>query len=293
MNDQAAAHHDGRAGRPQGRGGPAHRAGLARAPGVIGLHVVDDNFLQPDLAGSGITWSVASCRSSDLRRAISYRDCGPAPRGVRAASSAFRRARRGIEAVLHNERRPSGDDFTGFLSLAAGLPVARHRLLDPLEDEAAGRQPACRYRGRRLLLAVGVVARRVGRSRPRSPSRTSSRTRRGGGPDPKLGTAYEDVTFTTPTASAPGLVRPIEERRDRDRLPRPVGPAEAGADARSATATASSSSTVAAKARARATRTPSAGKESETSCRRCVPRRAPTSTPTGSAASASRSAARC
>ena len=48
----------------------------------------------------------------------------------------------GIEAVYYTVAdSPSGDDFTGFLSLAGRLRAARDRHPDALADAADGRQP--------------------------------------------------------------------------------------------------------------------------------------------------------
>ena len=52
-------------------------------------------------------------------------------------------------------------------------------------------------------------------------------------PAPHLGAAHENVTLTTSDGlKLQGLVRPVAQRRRRDRLPRPQGPAAARADAR-------------------------------------------------------------
>ena len=187
---------------------------------------------------------------------------------------------------------PSGDDYTGLLSIPAGLLAARPRRGDAVEV-AAPRRPALV-----ALRAPAAPRRRRCRRRVRRPvpvtSPTSSRTRHAHVSRRRPRRALRGRRVQDERrAAAEGLVHPVAKRRRRDLVP---GPRLAPRSARScsrATATASCSSTAAARARARATRTSSAGRASGTSTRpsrSC--RAARTSTRIGSAASASRSAAR-
>ena len=110
--------------------------GVARvALGVIGLHIVDDNFLQPEPGTSAADHLVSGLVPLAL---------------VAAAAAAYGRLRAGVRAVLAllfgffgllggaeaayyaQDVGVSGDDFTGFLSIAAGLVLLGGRRGHPV-----------------------------------------------------------------------------------------------------------------------------------------------------------------
>jgi MYXO-CTERM domain-containing protein len=98
---------------------------LARiAIGAVALHVVDDNFLQPNpgtsagdhLAG-GLVLLVLL-----VAGALLYGRVRAGARAIIALLTGFVGVGVGIEAVYYTrEVGPSGDDFTGLLSIPAGL----------------------------------------------------------------------------------------------------------------------------------------------------------------------------
>ena len=261
------------------------------AVGLVALHVVDDSFLQPQPGTSQPTTSSAAlCRSRSSRRR------GRLPRaraGVRATPHSSRLLRRlgGIEAVYYRQRGPSGDDFTGFLSIVAGVVLlaigasrsggrgGRRQATPPVRLDARSsprRPPAC---------LAGPLP---GRHRLR---RHARRPRGGAGAGPRR-LARRRRVHDERRAQAAGLVRAVAERRDGDRLSRRPAPA-ARAHAR------------APRLRRPPLRPSRRGRErgrpehvrvarrARPSRRRGLSPQPPTSIPSGSARSASRSAARC
>ncbi|MGZ8793296.1 MAG: hypothetical protein ACXW0F_01395, partial [Gaiellaceae bacterium] len=100
-------------------------AGLARvAFGVVGLHIVDDNFLQPEPGTSAVDHLVSGLVPLALvaGAALAY---GRLRAGFRAASALLFGAFGvlfGTEAAYYaTDVGLSGDDYTGLLSIAAGF----------------------------------------------------------------------------------------------------------------------------------------------------------------------------
>ena len=170
--------------------------------GVVALHVLDDNFLQPHPGTSASDHLVSGLvpLALLLAAAVALRPrSAPASAATIALLLGFFGVLAGTEAVYYTRAvGPSGDDFTGLLSILGGL----------------------------LLLGVGIVtlwrSRRTGRSAAGggtagvsvSPSRTCvpsqvavlipfaigyvvTHVARAEVPRPELGAAYEDVEFTT------------------------------------------------------------------------------------------------
>ena len=246
-------------------------SGLARlALGVAALHVVDDNFLQPQpgtsagdhLAGGLVqaglfvlfAWAYPRLRpglrgdARDLRRALHRRD-------------GRRRGR-----LLHARERPVRRRLHRAPGHPGRLPPRRHRPRDALEVEEGrqrgppvpaagppdGRLPARRVHGR--LPGLGVVRRHPRGARLRA--------------DPGARRAYEDVSFTTSDGlRLEGWYVPTKNGATVSSSPAARG-RRSPPGCSPSTATASSSSTGAGRARARATRTDSAGRARAT----CRPR---------------------
>ena len=245
--------------------------GLARlALGAVALHVVDDNFLQPNpgtSAADHLVGGLVPLAAARRRGRRSTRGFAPAPaRRSRSspACSACSSARR--PCYYTKEVGPSGDDFTGLLVHPGRPAPARHR-----RPRRSGRSRKTddrlwwRY-ARRLLIAAAVRRRRAVVLVPVALSyvdhargarvRAGRRSRR-----PLRGGRVHDQRRPAPQ----GLVHRVAERRGRDLVPGPGVLAEPRARCSPTTATASCSSTAAARARARATRTCSAGRASGTS----------------------------
>src|SRR4029453_15813788 len=91
---------------------------------VIGLHIADDNFFQPEAGTSAGDHLVSGLAPLALLALAAWgfprpRVAAPGARAVLLGPVAIAT---GIEAVHYaNQVGPSGDDFTGFLVLPAGL----------------------------------------------------------------------------------------------------------------------------------------------------------------------------
>ena len=241
-------------------------------------------------------------------------------RSSRQRPGAARPARARRVGVSAPARRPRGALALalGVLGLAASGEACTTRARSaPRATTTPGcsrSRPACRCSARRRdALAVAPRGRRRPRRYPaarcsalralvsscssscRSAWPTSTRTSaRAVVPAARPRRAHEDVSFETSDGlDAARLVRAVAQRRRRDRLPGPQGPAGATRGCSPATATACCSSTAAARARATATRRVGLGRRRATSRPRSRSSgAAPTSIPTASAGSGCRSAAR-
>jgi hypothetical protein len=168
------------------------------ALGVGALHVVDDNFLQPEAGTSAgdHLWGGIVQVALFVLFAWAY------PRlraGVRATLAIFVgifTATMGIEAVNYmRESSLSGDDYTGLLTIPAGLLLVGIGFVTLWRTRKNGK-PIRRY-VRRALLAVGLLLGAFFISYPLSESYVVTHTGRAFVPPVTLGTAYEDVSFTT------------------------------------------------------------------------------------------------
>jgi hypothetical protein len=168
------------------------------ALGVGALHVVDDNFLQPEAGTSAgdHLWGGIVQVALFVLFAWAY------PRlraGVRATLAIFVgifTATMGIEAVNYmRESSLSGDDYTGLLTIPAGLLLVGIGFATLWRTRKNGK-PIRRY-VRRALLAVGLLLGAFFISYPLSESYVVTHTGRAFVPPVTLGTAYEDVSFTT------------------------------------------------------------------------------------------------
>ena len=265
---------------------------------IVALHVVDDTFVHPEpgtsaldhLAGGLVPVAVLVIAALAYRRVrAGLRATIAIVTGVLALVIGATSA--GYEAVTVG---PAGDDYTGLLVALAGLGADRCRRRDAVAVSAARRQPALtvlpQSSGRRCRRGRRTVDCLSRRPRLRRHSR-DAQERPCGEPRRCL---RERFVHNERRPRARGLVRPLQERRRRDRLPRPQRPAGAHPHARAARLRRSASSTVAARARARATSNLFGwGGERDIHAAIDVPARpGRTSIRTGSAASASRSAAR-
>jgi fermentation-respiration switch protein FrsA (DUF1100 family) len=167
--------------------------------GLVGLHVVDDNFLQPEPGMSpadhlpgGLTqlaFVVAAAWAYPRVRA-----------GARAALAflvGFFGVLAGTEAAYYAfADRPSGDDFTGFLSVGAGfvlLGIGSRTLWRSRRTDDSRRR---RYL-RRGLISAAVLALIAIVLFPVSIAYVVTHTARAVVPTPNLGAVHEDVAFTT------------------------------------------------------------------------------------------------
>ena len=169
------------------------------ALGVIALHIVDDSFLQPEpgtSAGDHVVGGLVPLAVLGLA-AWGYPRLRAGLRATMALIFGGFGVIVGIEGLLHDVKGgPTGDDFTGLLAIPAGHRAHRPGGRDALEVEKARRrprpavQPPGTARRRRVLVAYVILL-------PFYLSYVFTHVARGFVPTPELGTAYEDVSFTT------------------------------------------------------------------------------------------------
>jgi hypothetical protein len=173
---------------------------LARgALALIGVHLVDDNFLQPE-PGS---------------RALGHLTSGLVPLAVIAGAAAlYMRPRAGGRAVLAivfgvlgvlagteavyytATGAASGDDYTGYLSVAGGLLLLGLGTANLWTSRRTNDGKPWRY-ARRLLFAFAAAIGAMFVLFPISLGYVVTHTARAEPPRAHLGTAYETVEFTT------------------------------------------------------------------------------------------------
>lgn len=199
----SAAHHDVESSRAApARIGAALRteAGLARlALGIAALHVVDDNFLQPQpgtSAGDHLAGGLVQAGLLVLF-AWAYPRLRPGLRGALAIFVGLFIAIMGIgEAGYYTrENGPSGDDYTGLLAIPAGVLLVGIGLVTLWRSRKGG--SVVRRYLRRALLAVAFLLCTYMVVYPVSEVYVVTHAARAYVPTPELGTAYEDVSFTT------------------------------------------------------------------------------------------------
>jgi fermentation-respiration switch protein FrsA (DUF1100 family) len=167
--------------------------------GLVGLHVADDNFLQPEPGMSAVDHLPGGLALLALVAAGAW----AYPR-VRAGAHAaialllgFLGVLAGTEAVYYTVAdAPSGDDFTGFLSLLAGFVLLGIGIRTLWRSRRTDDSRRRRYL-RRGLISVGVLALTANVLFPVSIAYVVTHTARAVVPTPNLGAAHEDVSFTT------------------------------------------------------------------------------------------------
>ena len=173
--------------------------GLARvALGLGALHVVDDNFLQPESGTSAgdHLWGGLVQVGLFVLLAWAYPRLRAGVRATLAILVGIFTATMGIEAVNYlRESSLSGDDYTGMLTIPAGLLLVGIGFVTLWRTRKGG--SLIRRYLRRALLAIGLLVGAVLIVYPVSESYVITHTGRAFVPPPNLGTAYEDVAFTT------------------------------------------------------------------------------------------------
>ena len=169
------------------------------AVAVIALHVVDDNFLQPQpgtSAGDHLVSGVVPLVCLGLSAAV-YGRVRPGLRAAIALMLGYFGVLAGTEA-FHYSRAvgPSGDDYTGLLSLAAGLMLIGVGATTLWRSRRRDDRLWWRY-GRRLLLAAGVAFLALAVLIPVAIAYVVTHAARAKVPHANLGAAYENVSFTT------------------------------------------------------------------------------------------------
>jgi fermentation-respiration switch protein FrsA (DUF1100 family) len=179
---------------------PRTEAGLARlAFGVAALHVVDDNFLQPQPGTSAGDHLVGGLVQTALFvfAAWVYPRLRPGARATLALGFGLFTVVMGVgEAGYYTrETGPSGDDFTGLLAIPAGFLLIGTGLVTLWRSRRGG--GLIRRYLRRAVLAVGLLLGAYLVVYPVAESYVVTHAARAYVPTPELGAAYQDVAFST------------------------------------------------------------------------------------------------
>jgi hypothetical protein len=169
------------------------------AVGLIALHVADDNFLQPEAGTSAGDHLLSGLLPLALLvlAAWAFPRLRGAQRGALALFLGPLGIAAGIEAVHYaNQVGPSGDDFTGFLAIPAGLLLIGLGAVTLWRTRRTEGNRAWRYSRRALLGATGLVAFALILF-PIGFGYVMTHTARAVVPENTLGAASEDVSFTT------------------------------------------------------------------------------------------------
>jgi len=177
----------------------ATEAGLAQtALALVALHLVDDAFLQPEpgmSAGDHVAMLIPVALVVGI--AVAYRRLRPGARAAWALVLGVLGIASGVEAAYYTlNGGPSGDDFTGWLSLAAGVVLIALGVVTLWKTRRTDDSLRRRYLRRFLLTVAGLlVATQI--MFPLVIAQVVTHTLRAHVPTPDLGAAHEDVTFTT------------------------------------------------------------------------------------------------
>ena len=175
-------------------------AGLARvALGLAALHVVDDNFLQPEpgMSAGDHLWGGLVQVAFFVGLAWAWPRLRPGLRGAFALFvGVFMIIMGAGEAGYYaRESGPSGDDFTGLLTIPAGVLLVGVGLFTLWRSRKGG-NVVWRY-VRRALLTVAVLFGMYFFMYPFGESYVVTHAARAYVPTPNLGTSFEEVAFTT------------------------------------------------------------------------------------------------
>ena len=167
--------------------------------GVVALHVLDDNFLQPnpgtaasDHLVSGLVPLIVLVSAAAL-----YGQLRAGARATIALLLGYFGVLAGTEAVYYARAvGPSGDDYTGLLSLLAGLLLLGLGIATLWRSRRTDDRLWWRY-SRRLLFVVATAVTAVVVLVPFAIAYMVTHVLRAEVPKAELGAAYENVEFTT------------------------------------------------------------------------------------------------
>ena len=166
---------------------------------VVAVHVVDDNFLQPNPGTSAADHLLGGLvpLSLLLGAALAYPRLRPFSRGVTALLVGVFGLAAGLEGWHYSlSVGPSGDDFTGLVTLPAGALLLPLAVVTLWRGRRRDGSRARRY-GRRALIAVGGAALGFFIAMPVVLGYQFTHLATSYVPEAKLGTAYEEVRFET------------------------------------------------------------------------------------------------
>lgn len=167
--------------------------------GLIGLHVADDNFLQPEPGTSAGDHLVSGLVPLVLvgGAMFAYGRVGPGARATLALLVGYFGVVVGTEAVYYSfAGGPTGDDYTGLLSLLGGFLLLGMGTVLLWLSRRRNDGVVRRY-VRRAVKAAGALALIAIVLFPTALAYVVTHTLRSGVPTPKLGSGYEDVAFET------------------------------------------------------------------------------------------------
>jgi uncharacterized protein len=180
-------------------GGSRSSAVFRGAIAVIALHVVDDNFLQPQTGtspGDHLVSGLVPLAVLGLA-AWAYPRLSGLARGALALTFGVLGIAVGSEGAYYASKvGPSGDDFTGLLTLAAALLLLGLGAVTLWRTRRTEGNRPWRYVRRVLLAAAGVIAFNAV-VLPVGVAYIYTHTARAVVPPNQLGVAYEHVSFPT------------------------------------------------------------------------------------------------
>jgi uncharacterized protein len=166
---------------------------------VVAIHVVDDSFLQPEPGVSPADHVVSGLVPLALitGAAALYGRSRPGVRATIALLFGFFGVLSGTEAAYYTlNDGPSGDDFTGFLSIVGGFVLLVVGTVTLWRSRRIDDRRLRRY-GRRAGLTVGALVLISQVLFPTAIAYVVTHTARAEVPAPNLGAAHEEVAFTT------------------------------------------------------------------------------------------------
>jgi uncharacterized protein len=167
--------------------------------GVVGLHVADDNLLQPNPGTGPGDHLVSGLVPIGLlaAAAVVYPRVRAGARATIALALGFFGVLASTEAVHYTRAvGPSGDDYTGLLSIPAGLLLIGVGVVTLWRSRKKDDRLWWRY-GRRALIVAGVATLAIAVLIPVSISYVVTHAARAHVPTADLGVPYETVEFTT------------------------------------------------------------------------------------------------
>jgi uncharacterized protein len=166
---------------------------------ALAVHVVDDNFLQPEPGTSAADHLVSGLVPLALiaGAAAVHRRARPGVRATLALLLGFFGVLSGTEAVYYTlNGGPSGDDFTGFVAMLGGFVLLGLGAVTLWRSRRTHDRPRRRYL-RRFLVAAGALILAFMVLFPTAIAYVVTHTARAEVPAPNLGAAHEEVAFTT------------------------------------------------------------------------------------------------
>ena len=167
--------------------------------GIVGLHVADDSFLQPNPGTGPGDHLVSGLVPIGLlvAAAVAYPRLRAGARATIALILGFFGVLAGTEAAHYTRAvGPSGDDYTGLLSIPAGLLLIGLGLVTLWRSRKRDDRLWWRY-ARRALIAAGIGAVAIAALIPVSIAYVVTHAARANVPAANLGFPYETVEFMT------------------------------------------------------------------------------------------------